>query len=199
MRQPDLISKWLSIIIVIIFLGAFGLSAYLPSTLRGKINPSNFTVSQSLAFSIKIVFLVLMTVAIGLLGYLIYYRGHNYILFRIFLIIAMYAFVISILWVTTYYNKQYHYTLAAIIFILASIYIILNSYVISNGLSSKTKTNYNKLLILKIIPLLVSLGLIGLIVGNVPAVYNNVPEIFPSFENYVLFIQGLSILTLGFF
>jgi hypothetical protein len=196
MREANLISKSLSVIIIIILLATFGLTAYLPSTLKGEVNENIFTISQSLAFAIKTAFIILLTTAIGLLGYLIYYRGHAYGLFRILLIFIMYAFVLTILWVTTYYNKQDHYIFAGIIFSAASIFMILNCYAVALGLSPKAK---HKLLILKIIPILVLIGFAGLIIGIIPYIDQKASPLFPTFENYMLAIQGLTILTLGFF
>lgn len=196
MREATIFSKYLSIIIITLLLASFGLSSYLPSTLKGKITENEFTISQSLAFTIKALFIVLFTIAIGLLGYLIHYRGHEYVAFRIFLIVIMYAFVVTILWVTIYYNKEYHYIFAGIIFSTATIFIILTCYVISLGLSKKSN---HKLLALKIIPVLAIIGIIGILIGNIPYIDANASPLFPSFENYMLSIQGLSIITLGFF
>jgi hypothetical protein len=195
MLQPNLTSKLLSLVVVFLLLSAIGLVAYLPSALKGDVDASVFTVSQSLAFSIKPLFVVLLTIAMSLLIYLIYYRGHAYIVFRICLIVIMYSFIISILWVTTYYNNLDHYILAGIIFSAATCYIMLNSYVISKGLGSK---NNLQLLMLKGISILAILGVCGLIAGNLPMLNYKIPELFPSSENYMLFVQGLSIIALGF-
>lgn len=196
MREATIFSKYLSVIIIVLFLSAFGLTSYLPSTLKGEITKNEFTVSQSLAFAIKTAFIILLTVAVGLLGYLMYYRGHALIIFRLFLLVIMYAFIVTILWVTTYYNTEYHYIFAGIIFSAGLIFIMVNSYLIALGLNRKSK---HKLLVLKIIPILGIIGSIGLIIGNVPYIKEKVSPLFPSFENFMLVIVGLIIITLGFF
>lgn len=190
-KQPDLRSKILSIVILFFLLCAFGLSAYLPSTLEGEITKTDFTISQSLAYSIKPLFVVLLTIAIVLLSYLMYYRGHNYLYIRLFLLSIIYSFVITIVWITTMYNETDHYILAMLIFTTVCIFISLNSLVIFKELQNqKLKT------ILIIMPILAFIGIIGVIIGYIYS--KKVSEIFPAFENYMLVIKGLSILTLGF-
>ena len=81
-RQPNKVSKILSILTVLVFIITFGLSAYLPSALKGDVNANIFTISQSLAFSIKPLFVVLLSIAVILLSFLIYYRGQHYQLIR---------------------------------------------------------------------------------------------------------------------
>ena len=48
------------------------------------------------------------------------------------------------------------------------------------------------------IPLLSIIGIVGLVVGNIKVVNDKVPQVFPSFENYLLFLMGLSSILLGF-
>ena len=192
-KQPDFLSKVLSLVVVFIFLCSFGLGSYLPSALSGDVNKKEFTVSQSLAYSIKPLFVILLTIAILTLAYLIYYRGHNYLYIRLFLLLVMYAFIVTIVWVTTMYSEKDHYILAAFIFAASCIFITLNSLAIYSGLKIKTRKSK---IILIIIPILAFIGMIGLIISNL--VKDKVSELFPSFENYMLVIKGLSILTLGF-
>lgn len=127
---------------------------------------------------------------------LIYYRGHSKFLYiRLFLVIAMCVLLITIIWVYTMYNKNEHYILAFFIFIMLIIYIFLTSIVIYQGLTIKTKTIK---IILYLLPILAILGFLGLTFSINNVINENAKELFPSAENYMIFIQILSILSLGF-
>jgi hypothetical protein len=191
----DIISKSISVVGVLIVILMFTLAAYLESFLKGDIDKNIFTVSQALAFGNRPLMISMLTVGMFALGYLIYYRGHRYMLIRLFIIFLILALIITIMWVTTFYSRKDHYIIAAVIFISNIVLISLNSAAIykdTKGLSMISK------IILYMLPILAMLGFIGLILGNVPAISKKVPELFPSFENYSLAIQGGSILTLGF-
>ena len=194
-KQPDFFSKSISLICVFLFVILLSISAYLVSTLKGKIDDTEFTISQSLAFSEKFSLVSLLVVAFSILSYLIYYRGHKYLLFRLFLNLVICAFIITIVWVTTFYSKLDHYILAGIIFISVLVSILLDSYLLYNGLKIKTKQNK---IILMSIPILAILGLIVLFIAKLKVVEDKVVQLFPIFENYMIVIKGLSIISLGF-
>lgn len=189
--QPTNKSKYLSLIIIFLFYATFGLLSYLPSALNNEVNSNTFTISQSLAFSIKPAVVIVLLLSFILYGYLIFYRGHNYLWIRIFLLFAIYSLIVTLLWVTTFYNQTDHYIIAAFIFILSTLLIMLNNFVLYNGI--KVHNKYKTIFIVSI-PILGILGLIGLVISN----SLKVNPMFASFENYMLFIEGLSILALGF-
>jgi hypothetical protein len=191
--QPSKLSRYLSIAILFLYLATFGLLAYLPSALKGEITDTEFTVSQSLAFSIKPAFVVVFTIATLLFAYLIYYRGHNFMWTRLFFLLVIYAFIITILWVTTFYSMTDHYILAAFIFLFTVLFIMLNNFVIYNGL--KNHTLFNTLFLLGT-PILAILGLLGLLVSKVAL--SDIEQLFPSLENYMIVIKSLSVFALGF-
>jgi len=193
--QPDCYSKTIAITAIMFLMIMFGLASYLTSFLKGKISKDLFTISQSLAFGNKPVMVSILTISFMLILYLNYYRGHKYLLVRMFLLLLMYSLIITIIWVTTYYNIKDHYILAFVIFTLALIYVYLNSIVIYKGLKNKTRIN---IFILFLIPILITLGFLGLIISNISPIRKEVVELFPSFENFTLSIMGLSILALGF-
>ena len=195
-KPPDFTSKTLAIIISSILVLTFGLAAYLPSAFSGDVNSSIFTISQSLAYGNKPAFVSMITVFMLLLLYLIYYRGPNKFLYiRLFLILLICALIITIVWITTNYNANDHYILASVIFMSVIIYIFLTSIVIYQGLKVKSS---QATFILYTIPILAFIGLIGLGVSFLKVIREKAKEMFPSFENYMLFIQVLSILSLGF-
>jgi hypothetical protein len=191
--QPTTKSRYLSLAIVFLLASTIGLLAYLPATLEGEITDQTFTISQSLAFSIKPLFVVVFTIACSLIGYLIYYRGHGLMLLRIFLLLIMFALVTTLLWVTTFYNKTDHYILAAVIFFSIVIFIMLNNYVIFMGMKIHSKPKY---IFLIGTPILAVLGSVGLILSQ--SEFASISELFPSFENFMLVVQGLSVIALGF-
>ena len=193
--QPDNKTKLVAITSVICLLIMFGVGGYLTSYKKHEINKHLFTISQSLAFGNKHIMVTTLTLGFMLILYLNYYRSHKYLLVRLFLLLLMYALIITIIWVTTYYNTTDHYIIASVIFTSALIYVCLNSIVIYGSLKQKTSVNTG---ILYTIPILMVLGFVGLIVGNIPVVKREVDELFPSFENFTLSIMGLSVLALGF-
>ena len=189
--QPTNKSKYLSLIIIFLFYATFGLLSYLPSALDNEVNSNTFTISQSLAFSIKPAVVIVLLLSFILYGYLMFYRGHNYLWIRIFLLFAIYSFIITLLWVTTFYSNTDHIIIATFIFILSTLLIIINNYVIYNGI--KVHNKYKTIFIIGT-PILGILGLVGLLISN----SLKVNPVFASLENYMLFIKGLSILALGF-
>ena len=197
LRPADFMSKSLSVAAIAIFALMIGLTAYLPSILKGEISKDIFTISQSLAYSNKPAFICMIVLFYGIITYLIQYRGpQKYLIVRLFLILLMCALIITILWVTTYYNQNDHYILAGIIFTSLVIYIILTSMVLLQG--QKTKS-CGITFILYLIPILAIIGFFGLLISRMKFVSDKVVELFPSFENYMIIVQFASVLTLGFF
>lgn len=194
-KQPNFISKSLSISCISALVIFLGITAYLVSSLQGEIQSNNFTISQAIASGNKPSMIILLVLAFSILSYLTYYRGHPYLFLRLLMYLVSCSFIITIVWVTTYYNKENHYILAGIIFTFFVTIIILNSYLIYNGLSVKTKTNKY---ILIGIPILAIIGLIGIGLGNLEPISNEVTQLFPVFENYLGIVMSLSIYTLGF-
>lgn len=195
MKQPDIISKRLAVSCVTLFVLFIGITAYLVSALKDEIQSNNFTISQAIAFGNKPSMITLVVLAMSIFSYLTYYRGHKYLYFRLLLSLIICSLVITIIWVTTYYSKEDHYILAGFIFSSVIITIILNSYLIYNGQLVKTK---NSKIILLALPILAILGFIGLTLGKVSFIEDKVVQLFPSFENYVASIFGISVITLGF-
>ena len=198
MRQPDNLSKGLSIAYIICFLLFIGVTAYLSTQLEGELNSDNFTNSQAIAFGNKPGMIILIVGAMSILSYLVYYRGDKYLYFRLFLILIISTFIVSIVWITKYYNKDNHYILSGFIFISFCIIMLLNSYLIytSLGISDKTKS---KQIILISIPILSLIGFIGIILGVISPIEENATQLLPSSETYISVIFTISVFTLGFF
>ena len=184
-----------SISAVLSFLILFGLGSYLTSYLKGDISKSLFTISQSLAFANKPIVIIFLTIGLYLVAYLNYSRGpRKYYYLRQFLLLVIYSLVLSLLWVTTYYNQTDHYILASIIFTCIVIYIIMTC--ILYYISMKTRSIFVSGLLITI-PILTGLVFLGLMVSNINEIRTNVSELFPSFENSMLFLFLVTILIQG--
>lgn len=192
-------TKILSIVCVALFALTFGLAAYLPSVLKGEITQDDMSISRSLEYGYKIAIIIGLLIAFGILAYISYYRGHNLLYFRFLLMLIILALTITIIWITVDFNMKDHYILATVIFISVVVHITTISYVIYKGLKlKKTKNSSLTTKFLISLPILAILGIVGLGVGNISSVKNGAPELFPAFENYMLVIQSISILALGF-
>ena len=214
-RHPDSISKSLSIICIICFLIFLGIMAYLMSKLQddNDITSDNFTISQALSFGNKPGMIIFLVFSISILSYLLYYRRHKYLYIRLLLLLLVCVCIIIIIWITPYNNNTTHFNIAVIIFTALILNIILNSYVIYNGLTSFTSYNrlYNRLynrshknielkqIILLAIPILAVIGYIGLYISNMKPFSQDVPQLFSAFENYICALNVISIFTIGFF
>jgi hypothetical protein len=179
-----------SVCAITIFLLLFGIACYYTSYDKGEISSDIFTISQSLAYANKRAVILLLTIGMLLifqLNYMIPIK--NYAHFRAALLIIMYAFVMSLLWVTTYYNSEDHYILAGIIFSTIVIYINMI------GFGYYAKCNSNKLML--ITPALSVLVFVGLIIANINKIKNSIHPLFPSLENTMLLLFLITILLQG--
>ena len=72
-------------------------------------------------------------------------------------------------------------------------FIGLNNFLLYNGLKSHSRL---KDIFLISVPILAILGLIGILISI--TVLNDIPQVFPSFENYILLLKGICVLAMGF-
>ena len=197
MIPPNLVSKIISSVAVgMLFLNIL-FSGYITSLLKKQINKNDFSISQSLAFGQEISLVVLFVIFIMLTCYLVIYRKMTkvYTIINIILLIIICAFVITIVWITMHKSTLQHSIFASIIFLALYIFVILNA--VNLWKNTPNKKIYQKVLIL-IIPILISLSMIGLITGVTLSYNKKQLQVFPSFENIVIVLGGLSILELGF-
>ena len=193
-RKSDLFSKSIAVVGVLVTFLMFTLAAYLHSFLKGHIDENLFTVSQSLAFGHKPTMGIMLTIGIGMIMFLNVYRGFRFLYLRLFLLLVCYSLILTIFWVTTYYNRMDHYIIAFTIFSCAIAYIFLNS------IALYMNKGYNTIGLIGIfaIPILSILGFIALSISAIPKIDDKVPQLFPSFENFLLFMKGMSVILLGF-
>lgn len=187
--------KILTILSIICYLSSIGLLTYLPAAIDHKISNKLFTISEALAFSIKTGFIIIFTISCLIYSYVMYKKYNTLILFKFIILLIIYSFIITILWVTTYYNKNDHYILACFIFISAFILINLNNYHIYKSLT--TTKHKNIIIIFSIFTIFTLLGtFISLIIYKYN---NNITGIFPSFEISMIILQAISMFFVGFY
>jgi hypothetical protein len=191
---PDRLSIMLSIIFFALYSLCFSLTTYLPAALNKEITSKNFTISQSLAFAVKEAFVVLMTIMLFIGIFLIWYCGYDFVWIRIFMFFCIYALIITILWVTTYYNKTDHNILAGVIFTILFLFICLTSYIIISARGYNNLSTIAKVLCVAL-PILGGCTFVSLFISLL--IFNNIKEIFPSFEIFLTVIFTLSFITIG--
>jgi len=127
---PDSVSKTLAVTCCVLLAAFIGVGAYFVGVTKSAVIDTNFSVSQALAHGESIAMIVLFTGGLIALTWLIIYRGHNYLWFRVSLNIILGALIITIMWVSTDYNIVAHYALAGVIVVLLIIGTLVDNYVI---------------------------------------------------------------------
>jgi hypothetical protein len=188
-------TKSLSVISVISFLIGLVVFAYGYSIVDGRLGtslPKTFTVSRSLGYGNKPGVILFTTIAFGYLFYLIYERGPVKLLkWRFFLLTVSFGLLISLLWLTPWFNEKLHYALASIIFSFILLYIIMTYYL----MYKKYGVNKHIFIFLIILNILATICLLVFAIGH--EVIDN--DIFASFELVFAFLFGVSIIMLGFY
>ena len=185
-----------AIFTLLCYLFAFGIAAYEVSYRKGKIYERKFTVSQSLDFGNDYALVTLFTLGFISYIYLITLKGPNKFLnARILCQVIVYIFLITIIWITTYKDKEKHYIFAFIIFLTIFIYHVL-TYLAFKG-TKKSELMMNLLLIACILNFLV---FIGLGVTNLKSISDKTNDriVFASLENTCTLITGAVIFIIGF-
>jgi hypothetical protein len=183
----------LSVFTILCFLIAFGISAYTISYKKGKISKHKFTISESLAFGDRYSLVSLFSVGTLSYIYLLFLKKYKRLLYlRIFLLIIILGFLLTIIWITTYKNKKLHYIFAFLIFSIMLLYNFLTyiafrcSKLIENTLFTTFIIN--------------SLVLIGLVITGLSWIKGeNTAIVFASLENTFLILSLVVILIIGFF
>jgi len=186
----------LATITLLFYISAFGIAAYEVSFKKGKIQNDNFTVSQSLAFGNDPALVTLFTLGTMCYIYLMILGPKKLLYMRIFLQVIVYIFLITIIWITTFKDKEKHYIFAFIIFFSILIFHIL-TYIVYRNQKISPLFKYG-LLIACIINLLVFLGL-GITRSKALNKHRKEGNIsFASLENVVTLVTGAVIFIIGF-
>ena len=101
---------------------AIGAAAYKISYDKGKIKDVDFTISQSLAFGHKPTLATMFLLAMLLMINTVAHDRLSAKSFRIFLVTALFALFITIIWITTYRDALAHYSIAFVMFSICVIY-----------------------------------------------------------------------------
>ena len=124
--------------------------------------------------------------------YLVRLRGpQKYLKTRYGLLIVAYGLLLSLLWLTPWYNESLHYGLATIIFLSILIYNIMTYYLLYQNYQKNKKLFY--FLIGLNIAVTIGLGVFAILHSNLDK------DLFASFELIFAFLFGISILVLGFY
>lgn len=189
----------LSIAILISFLIALVVGAYMFSLADNKIDKDRFTISQALAYGNKPIMITFFIISLILTLYLNYLRGGpawSLYLRYLFFTLA-YAFVIVIIYVTTEKNKELHFRFAGTTFTLLLINVLVISYLFNYYLKERpnliTAIDYN---IILIVISFVLLAVFGVFDPNDNSEFRNI--IFASNENITVFLNLLPTFYLGF-
>ena len=198
-KPPDTISKSVSVLSAISFLGALLGGAYGYSIHKKKVDKHIFTISQALAFGNQYIMVIFFTLAFIGIIFLNFYRSpKQYLIIRVILLIFIYGFLISIIWITTFNNKKLHYTFAGIIFLSNLFYISILTYVYQKYLKNKAdyKTYLLDLNLMFAFAAMIILLVFGIFESDKKT---NLDEaIFASTENFNVLVTATTLLFLGF-
>jgi len=194
-KPVDNSSRIISVISILTFLIGLTVFSYGFAIIDGELGTTEsktFTISRSLGKGNKPGIIIFITLAILYLFWLILLRGpKKYLHLRLVLVGISYVLLISLLWLTPWYNESLHYALASVIFAFLLIYIMITYYLLYKNYQ-KNKNLFYFLIGLNIcvtIALAVFAGLHGTIDT----------DFFASFELVFAFLFGISILVLGFY
>jgi len=198
-KPPNTVSRVVSVASVISFLGALLGGAYAFSLEQKKVNDRIFTISQALAFGNKYIMVIFFTLAFAGILFLNFYRSPRKLLYyRIALILIVYSFLITIIWVTTFVNKKLHYLFAGLIFTSNLIYIAVLTYVYQRYLRKvgRYKTYLLDLNLLLAFASLIILLVFGIFEDDEKSILDD--AIFASNENFTVLLTLITLIYLGF-
>lgn len=122
-------TKFLSAFTIFTYMTGLVVGAYAVSISKDKITKNEFTVSESLAFGSKELMIACFILAYFSMILLICERGpKKYLVLRSLLLTIFFSLLITIIYVTKYYDEEMHFTMAGIIFICNLIFILLTSH-----------------------------------------------------------------------
>lgn len=127
---PNQKTNILSLVTIFSYLIALVVGAYAISISKDKIEQDEFTISQALAFGSRELMIVCFVISYFCGILLIWSRGPmKYIAFRSLLVTISYVLLITIIYVTKYYDEPMHFTLAGIIFICNLLFVLLTAHI----------------------------------------------------------------------
>lgn len=198
-KPPDTISRSVGAISAISFLGALFGGAYGYSIHKNKVDENVFTISQALAFGNQYIMVVFFTLAFMGIIFLNFYRSpRKFLIARVILLLFVYGFLITIIWITTFKNEKLHYIFAGIIFLSNLIYISILTYVYQKYLKNKAsyKTYLLDLNLMFAFAAMVILLVFGIFESDERT--NLDDAIFAATENFNVLVTATTLIFLGF-
>lgn len=194
-KKADNSSRLIASLSILTFLIGLCVFSYGYAIIDGELGTTEsktFTISRSLGKGNKPGIIIFVSLAIFYLFWLNLLRGpEKFIQLRLGLLFVAYSLLISLLWLTPWYNESLHYGLATIIFLSILTYVILTYYLLYKNYRKNKKLFYG-LIILNIIAT-ICLGIFAILHGSIDK------DFFASFELVFAFLFGVSILVLGFY
>lgn len=127
---PSQKTKALSSLAIFTYLTGLVVGAYAVSIGKDKIMTDEFTVSQALAFGCRELMITCFVFAYIFMIMLIWERGPLiFIEIRSLLLTIFFALLITIIYVTKYYDEEMHFNMAGIMFIANLIFILLTAHI----------------------------------------------------------------------
>lgn len=194
-KPVDNSTRIISVISILTFLIGLTVFSYGFSIIDGELGTTEsktFTISRSLGKGNKPGIIIFITLAILYLFWLILLRGpKKYLKLRLILVGISYVLLISLLWLTPWYNESLHYALASVIFAFLLFYIMITYYLLYKNYQ-KNKYLFYFLIGLNV-SVTIALAVLAILHGKVDT------DFFASFELVFAFLFGVSILVLGFY
>jgi hypothetical protein len=188
-------TRIISLISVLTFLIGLTIFSYGFSIIDGELGTTEsktFTISRSLGKGNKPGIIIFVSLAFLYLLYLVNLRGpKKFLHLRFGLLIVAYGLLLSLLWLTPWYNEDLHYSLASVIFLSILVYNILTYYLLYQNYQ-KNKYLFYFLIGLNVI-VTICLGIFAILHGDLDK------DLFASFELVFAFLFGVSIFVLGFY
>lgn len=126
---PNQKTKILSYLSIFTYSIGLLVGAYAVSIGKDQIKRDEFTVSQALAFGSRELMIISFILSYLFIILLIWERGpYKFIILRSFLITVFFVFLITIIYVTKYYDEELHFTLAGVMFIANLIFVLLTAH-----------------------------------------------------------------------
>jgi hypothetical protein len=126
---PNRKTELLSAVSIFTYLVGLVVGAYSISISKDEISRDEFTVSQALAFGSRELMIICFVLSYLFLLLLIWERGPlKYIAIRSLLITIFFSLLVTIIYVTKYYDEDMHFILAGIMFIANLIFILLTAH-----------------------------------------------------------------------
>jgi len=199
LRPPNFQTRVLAIIILINFVLAMGVGAYMVALDNDQIDSHKFTVSQALAHGSKEIMIPLFIVSLLATILLNYIRGGEIylLIFRIILAIFFYTMMIILIWITVEEDKATHFHLAGTIFTFITIYIFTITYLFNEYLpgynADKILLDLNMVLLYCSFILLLVFGIFD---ESDKSEFNSI--MFAGNENITILLNFVPLFYLGF-